>query len=378
MQNIILVLVVAIMAAGGYLVYNSTFTDLGEEVAIMQTGSEKESDSMNGGAGGLENGPTVMPISHASLVLSWMDKTIYVDPVGEVSTYVDQMAPDILLITDIHGDHLSVETIEGIISAETIIVAPQAVYDQLPEDLQAIAMIMSNGETADVLDFSLEATPMYNFPETADSRHAKGRGNGYIITADNYRVLIAGDTGPIPELRSHTDIDMMFMPMNEPYTMSVAEAADLVIDMAPRTVVPFHYRNQDGTLSDVERFKELVMAGAPDTQVLLLNWYGDVSAVGASEEATGEAKTFTISGTNFAFDVTEMRVKQGDTVTVNFESAEGFHDWVVDEFNAATEQVRPGTPTSVTFVADKAGTYEYYCSVGQHRANGMVGTLIVE
>lgn len=87
---------------------------------------------------------------------------------------------------------------------------------------------------------------------------------------------------------------------------------------------------------------------------------------------------FDIAGVNFAFDVTEMRVKEGDVVTVNFVSDDGFHDWVVDEFSAATNKVRPGTPTSVTFVADKAGTYEYYCSVGSHRAQGMVGTLIVE
>lgn len=91
-----------------------------------------------------------------------------------------------------------------------------------------------------------------------------------------------------------------------------------------------------------------------------------------------DAKVFSVNGTNFAFDVTEIRVKEGDTVTINFESQDGFHDWVVDEFDAATEKVRPGTPTSVTFVADKAGTYEYYCSVGSHRAQGMVGTLIVE
>lgn len=94
--------------------------------------------------------------------------------------------------------------------------------------------------------------------------------------------------------------------------------------------------------------------------------------------AQPESHTFTVTGTNFAFDVTEMRVKEGDTVTVNFEAAEGFHDWVIDAFDAATDQVRPGTPTSVTFVADAAGTYEYYCSVGSHRAQGMVGTLIVE
>lgn len=99
-----------------------------------------------------------------------------------------------------------------------------------------------------------------------------------------------------------------------------------------------------------------------------------------SEEDTpaGETRSFEISGTNYAYDVSEIRVQEGDTVTINFVSDEGYHDWVVDEFAAATEKVQPGTPTSVTFVADTAGTYEYYCSVGSHRANGMVGTLIVE
>lgn len=87
---------------------------------------------------------------------------------------------------------------------------------------------------------------------------------------------------------------------------------------------------------------------------------------------------FDVVGTNFTFDITEMRVQEGDTVTVNLVSGEGFHDWVVDEFGAATEKIREGETTSVTFVARTAGTYEYYCSVGSHRAQGMVGTLIVE
>jgi plastocyanin len=90
------------------------------------------------------------------------------------------------------------------------------------------------------------------------------------------------------------------------------------------------------------------------------------------------AKVFEVSGKNFSYDVAEIRVKEGDTVIVNFTSADGFHDWVVDEFSAATEKVQTGGKTSVTFVADKKGTFEYYCSVGKHRANGMVGTLIVE
>jgi plastocyanin len=96
-----------------------------------------------------------------------------------------------------------------------------------------------------------------------------------------------------------------------------------------------------------------------------------------SDPALDDVVIFDIKGTNYAFDMTELTVTEGDTVTINFESSDGFHDWVIDEFDAATEQVRPGTPTSVTFVADQPGTFEYYCSVGNHRAQGMVGTLTV-
>lgn len=90
-----------------------------------------------------------------------------------------------------------------------------------------------------------------------------------------------------------------------------------------------------------------------------------------------EDSVIEVKGFNYAYDVSTITVNEGDTVTINFESSDGFHDWVVDEFSAATEKVRPGTPTPVTFVADKAGTFEYYCSVGSHRAEGMVGNLIV-
>lgn len=91
-----------------------------------------------------------------------------------------------------------------------------------------------------------------------------------------------------------------------------------------------------------------------------------------------ETKTFNISGQNFEFSQKEIRVKKGDKVVINFTSASGFHDWVVDEFSAKTAQVQTGGTTSVEFIADKSGTYEFYCSVGSHRAMGMVGSLIVE
>lgn len=98
----------------------------------------------------------------------------------------------------------------------------------------------------------------------------------------------------------------------------------------------------------------------------------------AALSVDSSVKAFTVAGVNHLFDVEEIRVKEGDMVTINFVSDDGFHDWVVDEFDAATDQVRPGVKTSVTFVADKKGTFEYYCSVGDHRARGMVGKLIVE
>lgn len=89
-------------------------------------------------------------------------------------------------------------------------------------------------------------------------------------------------------------------------------------------------------------------------------------------------KTFDITAQNFAFSQKEIRVKKGDTVKINFESTDGFHDWSLDGYNVKTEQVSPGTPTSAEFVADKAGAFEFFCSVGSHRSMGMTGKFIVE
>lgn len=91
-----------------------------------------------------------------------------------------------------------------------------------------------------------------------------------------------------------------------------------------------------------------------------------------------KVKTFNISGKNFEFSEKEIRVKKGDTVKIVFTSSNGFHDWTVDEFNAKTKQINTGETSEIEFVADKAGTFEYYCSVGNHRKMGMVGNLIVE
>jgi len=97
-----------------------------------------------------------------------------------------------------------------------------------------------------------------------------------------------------------------------------------------------------------------------------------------SDNVVTDVKSFTVTGHNFAFSQEEIVVTEGDTVTINFSSTEGFHDWVVDEFDAATDKVQAGEETSVTFVASSSGEFEFYCSVGNHRAQGMVGKLVVE
>ena len=101
------------------------------------------------------------------------------------------------------------------------------------------------------------------------------------------------------------------------------------------------------------------------------------------DQSAQNLKQFSLTGVNFRFrmgDVEnpELKVKQGDKVRIDFTSAQGFHDFVIDEFSASTQQVMTGNSTFVEFIADKKGTFEYYCSVGQHRQNGMRGNLIVE
>ena len=213
----------------------------------------------------------VIPISHATAVLRWGDTIFYVDPTGGAAAFEGRPFPDIMLVTDIHGDHFSQETLSAV-SGNVMLVVPQAVKDQLPEKLALRARILKNGEMMTERGFQILAMPMYNLPESADSRHTKGRGNGYVIERDGFRLYVAGDTAGIPEMRTLEDIDLAFVPMNLPYTMGVEEAADAVLAFKPKRVYPYHYRGQGG-LADITRFKELVNAGNPNIEVILMNWY---------------------------------------------------------------------------------------------------------
>lgn len=220
----------------------------------------------------MSSGVSVNPIEHATLVLGIDGRTVYVDPVGGAVAFGGQAPADIVLITDVHGDHLSIDTLAEVASAETQIVAPQAVYDELPEDLQARTLVLANGESTTFESLSIEALPMYNLPESEDAYHVKGRGNGYVLRAGEDTVYIAGDTGPTEEMKSLTDIDIAFVPMNLPYTMTVDDAAEAVIAFKPAQVYPYHYRGMDG-FGDVDRFKELVDAAGLSIEVVLADWY---------------------------------------------------------------------------------------------------------
>jgi L-ascorbate metabolism protein UlaG (beta-lactamase superfamily) len=214
----------------------------------------------------------VTPISHATMVLSWGDIVIYNDPVGGSVAFEGMEEPDIVFVTDVHGDHLDIETLESVVTLQTALVVPQAVADQLPDSLSPQTVVLANGETVTQKGIFIQAMPMYNLPESDDSRHVKGRGNGYLLEREGIRVYIAGDTADIPEMRSLTEINFAFVPMNLPYTMDIESAADAVLDFKPHTVYPYHYRGQDGN-SDIRAFKDIVQAGNPDINVVLLEWY---------------------------------------------------------------------------------------------------------
>jgi L-ascorbate metabolism protein UlaG (beta-lactamase superfamily) len=219
--------------------------------------------------------PEIIPISHATFILDYGDLVLYNDPVGGVDAFAGQKPADIVLLSDTHGDHLNLETLQAVIGENTKLIVPQAVADELPAELAAKATIMNNDEslTLDEYELTINAIPMYNTEDQGiEIRHVKGVGNGYILEKSGSRIYIAGDTANTPEMRALTDIDVAFVPMNLPYTMSVEDAAAGVVAFKPAKVYPYHFRTPDGP-SDVNKFKTLVNEAASDVEVVLLNWY---------------------------------------------------------------------------------------------------------
>ncbi len=235
--------------------------------ALLTTSAQDRGDILNTSQGPLR----VQPIFHGALALKWKGKTILVDPYGGAKKYKGLLSPDVLLITDIHPDHLDSATLSALDISKTTIIVPQAVADRLPEKFKQKAVVLANGKTHEVLGMTVEAMPMYNLPETKDAMHTKGRGNGYLLSAGGKRIYISGDTEDIPEMLALKNIDVAFICMNLPYTMSVEQAAAAVLAFRPLAVYPYHYRGKDG-LSDVEKFKKLVSEDKK-IEVRIRDWY---------------------------------------------------------------------------------------------------------
>ncbi|MFI8380260.1 MBL fold metallo-hydrolase [Leeuwenhoekiella sp. NPDC079379] len=234
--------------------------------------SELEETAMVSDSTVVEATFNITPIEHATAVFDFGDAVFYIDPVGGAAAFEGQPKPNVILVTDIHGDHLNEETLNAVADSATTIFAPQAVVDALKTDLKNKVTVIANDEVKSWDGYELTAIPMYNLREEAKQFHTKGRGNGYVIEKDGMRVYFSGDTEDIPEMRNLKDIDKAFVCMNLPYTMTVDRAADGVIAFAPKQVYPYHFRGQDG-LSDTDKFKSLVNAAGIDTEVIMLDWY---------------------------------------------------------------------------------------------------------
>lgn len=246
------------LGAGGILALGTASRPL-RALAQGKTGDRYEAD----------NGEIIIyPVAHASFVMTVPGMVIYNDPVGGADAYKDFAAPDLVLITHEHGDHYDPETLAALVGDQTKLITNPGVYALLPDALKGRATAIANGETTEVGDLKIEAVPAYNMTEDRLKYHPKGRDNGYLIGVAGRRIYIAGDTEDIPEMRALTDIDVAFLPINLPFTMSTNQASDAVAAFKPTYVYPYHSKG-----SDVNAFAEAVKNGASGTEVVVGDWY---------------------------------------------------------------------------------------------------------
>lgn len=178
---------------------------------------------------------------HASLLLDYEGKKIFIDPVSDYADYTQQPKADYILITHEHHDHFDVKAISAIETSKTKIIANPNCRKMLNK-----GEAMNNGNTLQPEpDIKLEAVPAYNTTPGRDKFHPKGRDNGYILTLGGTRIYIAGDTEDIPEMAQVKDIDIAFLPVNQPYTMTPEQAIRATKIIRPRILYPYHYGDTD-------------------------------------------------------------------------------------------------------------------------------------
>jgi L-ascorbate metabolism protein UlaG (beta-lactamase superfamily) len=184
-------------------------------------------------------------VGHGTLMLKFQNTVIHIDPWTRLADYTRMPKADLILVTHGHGDHFDAKAIADLKKEDTQIILPGVCAEGIKG-----ARVMANGETLKTHGLTIEAIPAYNIVNMRKENtpyHPKGEGNGYVITFDDKRVYIAGDTENTPEMKALKNIHAAFLPMNLPYTMSPEMAADAVKAFKPKVVYPYHYGTEGGT-----------------------------------------------------------------------------------------------------------------------------------
>lgn len=182
-------------------------------------------------------------LGHGSLLFAYHGMQIYVDPFSRVADFATLPKGDLVLITHEHRDHLDLDALGHIRTQATAIVHPERCAEKIQGGIP-----MCNGERRVVHGLTIEAIPAYNIVHTRESGepfHPRGHGNGYIVAFGSLRVLVAGDTESTPELKSLQDIDVAFLPMNLPYTMTPEMVAEAAAAIKPGILYPYHFGSSD-------------------------------------------------------------------------------------------------------------------------------------
>ena len=213
---------------------------------MVNAAGKFEQDIIETGAGGLK----ITFIGHGTLMFTFGGWVIHVDPVGEYADYQTLPKADLILITHEHRDHLDAKVVELLRQPSTRVLLNQAGASQVPGGI-----VMKNGEMKTEDGLQIEAVPAYNLVHLrpdGEPFHPKGDGNGYIITFGGKRVYVAGDTENTPEMKALKNIDIAFLPMNLPYTMTPEMVGDAARAFKPKILYPYHYGSTDtGRLVDL-------------------------------------------------------------------------------------------------------------------------------
>jgi L-ascorbate metabolism protein UlaG (beta-lactamase superfamily) len=202
----------------------------------------------------------IRPVDHAGVALQWSNVVIYSDPASGIWTGLPR--PDIILITHNHTDHYQPTVLAGVWKPSTTLFVSPFSLPSFPNN----TVVLTEGNSTNILGVNIQAVAAYN------AYHTRGQCNGYVLTIGGKRIYISGDTGNQPEIRALPNIDVAFLCINIPFTMTAGEATNCVRAMQPRVVYPYHYRDQSGATTNAATFKRWLGTDL-GIEVRLRKWY---------------------------------------------------------------------------------------------------------